>query len=59
MKGEIIADEFNKMVWVSDKNGKEYACYINDLKSIKKKEDLSEDEQNSCMDLSEVLGDSW
>jgi hypothetical protein len=59
MKGEIIADEFNKMVWVSDKNGKEYACYINELKSIKKKEDLSEDEQNSCMDLSEVLGDSW
>ncbi len=59
MKGEIIADEFNKMVWVSDKNGREYACYINDLKSIKKKEDLSEDEQNSCMDLSEVLGDSW
>ncbi len=59
MKGEIIAGEFNKMVWVSDKNGKEYACSIGELKNIKRKEDLSEDEQNSCMDLSEVLGDSW
>ena len=59
MKGEIIADEFNKMVWVSDKNGKEYACYIKDLKNIKRKEDLSNEEQQKCMDLSVVLGDSW
>jgi len=59
MKGEIIAEEFNKMVWVSDKNGKEYACYIEDLKNIKRKEELSDEEQRQCMDLSVVLGDSW
>ncbi|SHO43671.1 hypothetical protein SAMN02745220_00464 [Desulfopila aestuarii DSM 18488] len=59
MKGEIISKEFQKMVWVQDKDGKEYACYIDDLKQIKKKEDLTEDEKAKCLDLSEVLGDSW
>lgn len=59
MKGEIISKEFQKMVWVQDKDGKEYACYIDNLKQIKKKEDLTEDEKAKCLDLSEVLGDSW
>lgn len=59
MKGETISKEFQKMVWVQDKDGKEYACYIDDLKQIKKKEDLTEEEKAKCMDLSLVLGDSW
>jgi len=59
MKGEIISKEFQKMVWVQDKDGKEYACYIEDLGQIKKKEDMTEEEQKQCMDLSTVLGDSW
>jgi len=59
MKGEIISKEFQKMVWVQDKDGKEYACYIEDLGQIKKKEDMTEEEQKKCMDLSTVLGDSW
>ena len=59
MKGEVISNEFKHMVWVSDKEGKEYACRIEDLKNIKRKEDLTEEEQNNCMDLSQVLGDSW
>ena len=49
MKGEVISKEFQKMVWVQDKDGKEYACYIDDLKQIKKKEDLSEEEKAKCM----------
>lgn len=59
MKGEVISKEFQKMVWVQDKDGKEYACYIDDLKQIKKKEDLSDEEKAKCLDLSTVLGDSW
>lgn len=59
MKGEIISKEFQKMVWVQDKDGKEYACYIEDLGQIKKKEDLTEEEKKQCMDLNVVLGDSW
>lgn len=56
MQGDLIAKEFQKMVWVRDKEGKEYACYVTD---IKKKEDLTEEEKAKCLDLNTVLGDSW
>lgn len=59
MRGEIISKEYQKMVFVHDKDGKEYACYAKDLKSLKPVEELSENERNKCMDLSLVLGDSW
>lgn len=59
MKGQIISQEFNKMVWVKDNKGAEYACYIDQNRDVKSKEDLSEKEQNSCMNLNAVLGDSW
>lgn len=59
MKGEIIAKEFNKMVWVADKNGAEYACHAENPKGINRKEDLTAEEQNKCTNLNMVLGDSW
>ncbi len=59
MRGDLISEEYKKMVWIRDKEGKEYACYIDDLKNIKKKEDLSPEEKENCLDLSTVLGDSW
>ncbi len=59
MRGEKISEEYQKMVWVRDKDGKEYACYIDDLKSVKKKEDLTEEEKAKCLDISQVLGESW
>jgi hypothetical protein len=42
MRGENISKEYQKMVWIQDKDGKEYACYIDDLKRIKKKEELTQ-----------------
>lgn len=59
MRGEKISEEYQKMVFIQDKDGKEYACYIEDLKNIKKKEDLTPEEKEKCMDISLVLGDSW
>lgn len=59
MRGKVISEEYKKMVFIQDKDGKEYACYIDDLKNIKKKEDLTEEEKGKCTDLSQVLGDSW
>lgn len=45
------------MVWVRDKDGKEYACYADALKGkIKKKEDLSPEEKANCMDVSQLVG---
>lgn len=59
MRGDIISEEYKKMVFIQDKDGKEYACYIDDLKQIKRKEDLTEEEKEKCTDISQVLGDSW
>ena len=59
MRGDIISKEYQKMVWVRDKDGKEYACYIDDLKNIKKKDDLTDEEKEKCLDISQVLGPNW
>ena len=59
MKGQIIAQQFNKTVWVQDSEGAEYACYIDQDRKVQSKEDLSRKEQKSCLNLNTVLGDSW
>ena len=59
MKGQVIAQEFNNMAWVSDKKGSQYACYLDSDKNVKNKEELSQKEQKSCVNLNAVLGDSW
>ena len=59
MRGDIISKEYQKMVWVRDKDGKEYACYLDDLQNIKKKEDLTDEEKEKCLDISQVLGPNW
>lgn len=59
MQGQVISQEFNRMVWVSDKNRAQYSCYIDQDREVKNKEDLSQHEQKSCMNLNDVLGDTW
>jgi hypothetical protein len=44
------------MVWVKDNDGKEYACYLADLKD---KDKLTEEEKAKCVNVSDTLGDSW
>jgi len=51
---------YDELVWIRDKDGKEYACEFNDIKAIKKKEDLSEEEFKRCVDVSDVIGkENW
>lgn len=60
MRGDVISEEYQKMVWVHDREGKEYACYIDDLKGkIKTREQLTDEEKKQCLDLNTVFGDSW
>ena len=56
MRGQLISEEYNKMVWVRDDNGGEYVCYANDLKSP---DHVSESEKELCVDSSQVLGPNW
>ena len=58
----MAEEEYNKggyesMVWIRDKDGKEYACTASALKgNLKTKEELSEEEKKSCMDVSQLVG---
>lgn len=58
----MAEEEYNKggyesMVWVRDKNGREYACYVDALKgNLKTKDELTVEERATCMDVSELIG---
>lgn len=47
---------YETMVWVRDKDGKEYACYLDDIKKIRNGEELTEEERARCIDVSEIVG---
>jgi hypothetical protein len=48
---------YESMVWIRDKDGKEYACTAAALKgNLKTKEELSDEEKESCMDVSQLIG---
>lgn len=56
MRGQLISEEYNRMVWVRDDNGGEYVCYANDLKNP---DHVTEEEKERCVDTSQVLGPNW
>ncbi len=59
MRGEIISKEYQKMIFVHDKDGKEYSCYAEDVKGFDPKDGLTQGQKDRCTDLSLVLGDTW
>ena len=58
----MAEEEYNKggyesLVWIRDKDGKQYACSLDALKgNIKEKEELTEEERARCMDVSLLIG---
>lgn len=56
MRGNIISEEYQKMVWVRDDKGSEYVCYAKDLDN---EEHVSEDEKAHCLNTSQVMGPNW
>lgn len=59
MRGEIISKEYNQMVFVHDNKRKEFACYARDVQGHQEGQALSKEQQRQCLDVSQVLGDSW
>ena len=57
-----MAEEYNKggyesLVWIRDKDGKEYACTAAALKgNLRTKDELTDDEMEHCMDVSQLIG---
>ena len=56
MRGQLISEEYQNMVWVRDKNGAEFVCYSKDLESHDR---ISENEKQFCIDTSQFLGPNW
>ena len=56
MRGELISQEYNKMVFVRDENGGEYVCYSSDLQDSNR---VRDDEKDKCLDTSQILGPNW
>ena len=51
---------YEEMVWIQDKDGNQYACQFKEIKFIKKREDLTNEEIDRCVDVSQILSkDNW
>ena len=59
MRGEVISREYQRMEWVQDTDGKEYACYHRDVEDFDSQHGLTEEQREKCLDTSLVAGDSW
>jgi hypothetical protein len=47
---------YESMVWVNDRKGREFACYINDIKDIEHFEDLPDEVREKCLDVNILIG---
>jgi len=57
MTTENAQGGFGNLVWVRDKDGKQYACNVDALKgNIKTKEELTKEEKANCTDVSTIVG---
>jgi hypothetical protein len=56
MRGQIVSAEYQRIVFVRDENGGQYACYAKDLNDPDR---VSDDEKAHCLNISQVLGDNW
>lgn len=59
MRGQVISREYQSIQWINDKDGKEYACYLADLKDFDENQGLTDQQKAKCLDTSIVMGDSW
>jgi len=49
--------DYGQLVFIYDKEGNEYACPIDALKSnIKDGRELSEEERKECLNMAEIVG---
>jgi hypothetical protein len=54
---QIMNGGYESMVWIRDKNGREYACYLDDIKGkIKTGEELTAAERAKCLEVNEIVG---
>jgi len=46
---------YESMVWIKDKDGREYACYADDIKKDGKNK-REENDFSQCLDVNQMIG---
>ena len=44
---------YESMIWVRDNDGREFACYMDDVKD---EHNLTEEERAKCLDVNQIVG---
>ena len=44
---------YESMIWVQDRDGRQFSCY---LKDIKNPEELTDEEKAKCLDVNTLIG---
>ena len=44
---------YESMVWLQDREGKQFSCYLEDIKDP---ENLTEEEKAQCLDVNTIIG---
>jgi hypothetical protein len=47
---------YESMVWVNDRQGREFACYANDIKETDYFEELPLELRGKCLDVNSLIG---
>ena len=47
---------YESIVWVNDRNGREFACYINDRKDMGHFEELPDELREKCLNVNNLIG---
>ena len=47
---------YESLIWVNDRNGKEYVCYLENIENIRSFDQLSGDERKQCSDVNQIVG---
>ncbi|MFC1844274.1 hypothetical protein ACFLZ5_05735 [Thermodesulfobacteriota bacterium] len=47
---------YESMVWVNDRNGKEFACYTRDIENSEHFEELPKELRSKCIDVNLLVG---
>ena len=55
-KVEIMKGGYESMVWLNDEEGREYACYLEDVKGLEKGHHISEELKKRCLNVNELVG---
>ena len=47
---------YESMVWINDRNGREFACYNNDVNRFEHFAELPENLREKCLDVNTLIG---